>query len=78
MWNAKYWRDLAERAIASTAAGAVTAIGGDTLNVWSADYRMISGVALGAGLLAVLKGLAAKAIGDRDSAALLRGQTPVK
>ncbi|MBA0126273.1 holin [Haloechinothrix sp. YIM 98757] len=72
MWSARYWRDLAERAIASTAAGALTAIGGDTLNVWDADYTMISGVAAGAGLIAVLKGLAAKTIGDRESAALSR------
>lgn len=76
MWTTAYWRDLGERVIWSTAGGAVAALGGDAVNLWEVNWQTVAGLALGAGLVSALKGLAAKGMGDRESAATLR--TPRK
>lgn len=78
MWTTAYWRDLGERAIWSTAGGAVAALGGDAVNLWEVNWQTVAGLALGAGVVSVLKGLAARGVGDRGSAAMLRRQTTVK
>lgn len=66
----KYLRDLAERVLASFAGGALSVIGLDSMNVLSLDWKAALGVGAGAAVVAVLKGLLAKTVGDPDSASL--------
>lgn len=73
MWTTAYWKDLTERVVSSAAGGALTAWGGgEVANLWTADARLITGMAAGAALISLLKGLAAVKRGDPASASLLR------
>lgn len=64
-----YTRDVLERAVASFAAGMVAVVG--AVGVDLTDGRVWLGGAL-AGAVSVLRDLASRAIGDRDSGSLLR------
>jgi Putative lactococcus lactis phage r1t holin len=66
----KYLTDLAERTIASFAGGFLSVIGLDAVNVLSLDWKAALGVGGGAALVSFLKGLAAKAVGNPESASL--------
>ena len=63
MWTRAFWKATAERAIASVAGGALSVIGADVFGVVEADWQGIASVALGAGVVAVLKALA---VGYKD------------
>lgn len=64
-------RDLAERAVASAAAGVLSVTGLDVVDVLHLDWKAAFGVGAGAALVSVLKGLVARKVGDPESAALL-------
>lgn len=68
MWTAKFWKDLAERMIASAAGGALAAVGVDgfTFDV----KHLLIGAGLAA-LVSLLKGLIAAQKGDPTSASLV-------
>lgn len=72
MFTRKYWEDLSERIIASAAAGALVPVLGATVDFWDWDWRAIVGGGLSMGFLSLLKGLAARKVGDRESAAFRR------
>ena len=63
MFTIAFWRATAERAVASVAGGALSVIGADAFGVVEADWQGIVSVALGAGVVAVLKALA---VGYKD------------
>ena len=63
MWTKSFWKATAERAVASVAGGALSVIGADVFGVVEADWQGIASVALGAGVVAVLKALA---VGYKD------------
>ena len=71
MWTKAFWQDLAERSVASAAGGALTALGGGAVDLWTVDARLVSGFAAGAFLVSVLKGLAARLRGNSEDASLL-------
>lgn len=60
-WTLQFWKATAERAIASVAGGALSVIGADAFGVLEADWVGIASVAAGAGVISVLKALAAGA-----------------
>lgn len=66
-----YARDLLERVVATFAAGVLSVLGGDLVNVFDADWGTALGVGVGAAVLSLLKGVAAKGLGDRGSASAL-------
>lgn len=74
MWTKQYWQDLAERVAAGAATGLVLAAGGDVFNALTADWETIAGMTLGGGVFSLAKGLLAKTVGDRESAAFLPGR----
>jgi len=58
--------------VVASAAGAVLAIlGAEGVNLLDLDLMQVLGVAGGAALISLLKGLAARAVGNPDSAAML-------
>ena len=63
MWSKAFWKATSERAIASVAGGALSVITVDTFGAVEADWLGIASVALGAGVVAVLKALA---VGYKD------------
>lgn len=65
-----YLRDLAERVLASFAGGVLSVTGLDAFNILHLDWKAAVGVGGGAALLSLLKGLAARRVGDPDSAGL--------
>ena len=69
IWSAGFWKGTAERAIASTAGGALAVLGTDLFNVAELDGKAVLGVALGAGLVSVLKALATGAVNGTPSIA---------
>lgn len=66
-----YIKDLVERALASAAGGVLSVTGLDVVDVLHLDWKAAFGVGAGAAIVSVLKGLVARGIGDKDSAALL-------
>lgn len=72
MWTAKYWRDLGERVVATgaeTAVGVMTAgafVARDGIS-WS-ELAVTAGVAM---LVATLKALAGRAVGNPESASIV-------
>ena len=58
MFTIMFWKATAERVVASVAGGALGAIGADTFGVIQADWQGIVSVALGAGVVSLLKALA--------------------
>lgn len=65
-----YWKDLAERVVSSFLAGVVVVVPLDGLNILHADWKtaLISGASMA--VVAVIKGLVAKFVGNKDSASL--------
>lgn len=66
-----YLLDLAERVAASFAAGALSALGGDVVNLWAVDWRAMLGIGGGAAVVSFFKGLAGRFRGDPATASLL-------
>lgn len=67
-----YIKDLVERVVASFAGGVLSVIGLDAVNVLGLDWKAALGVGAGAALVSLLKGLAAKAVGNSNSASLAK------
>ena len=63
MYSLEFWKAALERIIASIAGGALAVISADVFGALEADWYGIASVALGAGVVALLKALAA---GARD------------
>lgn len=68
MWTRGFWKATAERVIASTAGGALTVMGNELFNVLELDVQQTMGIALGAGLVSLLKSLATGTINGTASA----------
>lgn len=66
----KYWRDLAERVLASFAGGVLSVFGVGALDVLHADWPTALSVGAGAAVISILKGWVAKGISNHDSASL--------
>jgi len=70
MINKKFAIDALERGLSTAAQSVLLAVGGDSLNVLSADWKVYAGAAGGGFLLSLLKSVAARGVGDPDSASL--------
>lgn len=57
MWTWKFWQDLLERAIKTTAQSALIGLGGNMVNFWELDVKQVSGLALGGLILSALTSL---------------------
>jgi hypothetical protein len=68
-----YWKDLAERVVATFLQALVAAFGTSGLTGLSWLHTIL--IAVGAALLAVAKGLAARLTGDPDSASIVELST---
>ena len=69
MFTLGFWKGTAERVISSTAGGALAVLGTDLFNVADLDGRAVVGVALGAGLVSLLKAIATGAANGTPSVA---------
>ncbi|WP_116042227.1 holin [Amycolatopsis palatopharyngis] len=67
-----YFKDLTERVIASFAGGALTVTGLDAVNVLTLDWKAALGVGGGTALVSLLKALAARKVGDPNTASLAK------
>jgi hypothetical protein len=68
----KYWIDLGERVGSSFAAGALSVTGMNAMNILDLDWKAVLGVGAFTALVTLLKGWAAKAVGNGDSASLTK------
>lgn len=68
----KYWIDLYERAVGSFAGAVIAAWGGEAVNLLQVDWLSALGLGAGAAVFSILKSLAAKTVGDSNSASLTR------
>mgnify|MGYP006193196925 CR=1 FL=1 len=59
IWTATFWKATAERVIASSAGGALSAVGTDLFGILDVDGIGVLSLAGGAGLVSLLKALAA-------------------
>ncbi|GAB2519360.1 holin [Paramicrobacterium agarici] len=56
----KFWKATSERVISSIAGGALAVIGAGQFGVLDADWQTIGSIALGAGVVSLLKAFAAQ------------------
>lgn len=75
MFEGKFWKATAERAVKSAAQALLVYWGGDVaFNAWQADWPAAGGIASGAAVLSVLTSLvSAKLSGDDGSPSLVAG-----
>lgn len=59
MWNRLFWKDAAERAVSTAAQAFLAVVGAEVFNVLDFDWTNAAAIAAGAGVLAVVKALAA-------------------
>jgi len=69
IWSRGFWKATTERVVASIAGGALAVMGNELFNVLELDVAQTAGVALGAGLVSLLKALAAGATNGTPSVA---------
>lgn len=67
MWTRSYWKQVAERAAKSAAQAVIGLATGDAFNVWTFDWKLAGGVALGAAVFSVLTSLVTAGIGQPDT-----------
>ena len=67
IWKGQFWKATTERVIASVAGGALAVVGADAFNVLDTDWQGVAAVAAGAGIVSLLKAVAAGAGGDGPS-----------
>ncbi len=70
MFTKVFWRDAAERAVATAAQASLAVVGADWFNLLQVDFAAVLGTAAGGAFLSLLKALAARKIGDQESASL--------
>lgn len=71
MFTRAFWKDAAERVVASAAGGFLTVTGLDAFDVLSADWKTLLGVSAGTGLVSLAKALVASKLNDPESASLV-------
>jgi hypothetical protein len=71
MWTRTFWRDAAERCIATAAQSAIALLGADGFDLLEVDVAAVFGVAAGGALLSLLKSLVASKVNDPESASLV-------
>lgn len=71
MWTRTFWRDAAERAVATAAEAALALVAADGMGVLEVDWAHVGSVSGLAAVAAVLKALVASRTGDPSSASLV-------
>jgi hypothetical protein len=66
-----FWKDTAERVIATAAGGMLTVIGLNAFDVLHADWKALLGFGLGTGLVSFLTAIVASEVNDPESASLV-------
>ncbi len=75
MWTWKFWRDATERAVATAAQVLVVLLGGDAIDLLTVSWPALGAAAGAAGLLSLLKSIAATHVGRKGTASLVDGPT---
>jgi hypothetical protein len=71
MFTASFWKDTAERAVATAAQALVAVLSVDGIDWLQVDAKGIAATAAGAAVLSVLKSLVASRVNDPESASLV-------
>lgn len=71
MFTTAFWKDAAERAIATAAQSAIAVLGVDGFDLLEVGTSGVLSVAAGGALLSVLKSLVASKVHDPNSASLV-------
>lgn len=72
MFTVSFWKDAAERAVASVAGAAVAVLSAGSLGLFEVDFANLASVSLLAGAVSILKALAASKVGELGTASLVR------
>ena len=71
MWTKAFWKDTAERMVATAAQSAIAVLGADGFDLLQVDAAAVFGVAAGGAFLALLKALVASKVNDPESASFV-------
>jgi hypothetical protein len=71
IWTRTFWKDTAERVVASAAGGVLTALGMDAVDILDVDWKVLVGAGVGTGFVSLLKALVASKVNDPQSASLV-------
>lgn len=75
IWTGTFWKATTERAVASAAGGALTALGTDLVGILDVDVVGVLSIAGGTALVSILKALAASKV--TGTASLTGAERPV-
>jgi len=67
MFTVEFWRELVERAVKTAAQFVLVGVGGNLVNVWLVDWRVVAGSAGAGALLSVLTSLGSAPFGPSGS-----------
>lgn len=76
MWSKAFWKDAAERTVGTTAASLAASL--PAVGLLEVDWLAALSVSGMAGLLTLLKALAAHTVGDPDTGGVVNGQPQSK
>ena len=71
MFNKKFWKDAAERAVSTAAQSAILVLAADQVNVIQVDWIDVLGFAAGGAVLSLLKAIASVKAGDKGTAGVV-------
>jgi hypothetical protein len=74
MWEGKFWKGAAERAIRTAAQAVIALLSTDVAGILSVDWVQTASVAGMAAFLSVLMSIVATGVGDHESPSFVRGE----
>lgn len=72
MWTSTYWKRLAEDAATAVIAGLAVVVQASGFDVFTANWAALGQGAVTAAVVAVVKGLASKPVGDPQSTSMIK------
>ena len=76
MWNAAFWSQALTRALRTFAQTALSAFGGNGLNIWTASWHQVIGLSAGAALLSLAMSVDRGTITPDPTPAVTPASTP--
>lgn len=72
MWTVSYWKRLAEDGLTAVIAGVAVVVQQSGFDVFTADWKSVAQGAVTAAVVAIVKGLASKPVGDPQTTSVVK------
>lgn len=76
LYTAAFWKDAVERIISSVLLTALAVLGGDAMDVFTADWKAVGVAAGNVAVLTLIKTILAAGVGERGTAGVTSATVP--